>query len=400
MNSFFNQAQQYLFILLGVFIPTSIAATNILIACLSICWILEGKYKEKYKCIKSSKWMLSIFGLISLYILGLFWGDNHANSLWQFQRLALLLLFPVLGTLILHQKTLKKGIISFLITTFISALIAIGINCEIISPLDEYFSFLDYDKFIPAFIIYNYHNVLLAISYAISLYLFLEKKTQYRQILILFIIVYAASIFTEKGRAGQVLFNLTSIFYIVYYNRKSILRIGFLLTLLLSFLFCVYTFTDVYKKRLYVATKIIENNKNLDPYHIKRGKIVLDQRFIFAKESLIRIIERPILGHGTGSFGSIFKKEVKQLSNVKTHITPHNQYLYVWFEIGIFGLALLISIFYYQIRDLFQKKDGIHRVVLPASFMFLMLIDSYFFIFILTAAYIYLFTIYNRYQSE
>ena len=40
-----------------------------------------------------------------LYGLGLFWGDIHANSSWQFQRLALWLVFPILATLHLEQKT-------------------------------------------------------------------------------------------------------------------------------------------------------------------------------------------------------------------------------------------------------------------------------------------------------
>ena len=86
--------------------------------------------------------------------------------------------------------------------------------------------------------------------------------------------------------------------------------------------------------------------------------------------------------------------------NFNGHRTPHNQYLYVWFELGILGLVLLLLIFYYQIRELLKKHDSIHRVILPLSFMFLMLVDSYFFIFILTVAYIYLYTIYIRYESE
>ena len=42
MNSISNKAQQILFILLGVFIPTSIAISNFLIVGLVLCWILEG----------------------------------------------------------------------------------------------------------------------------------------------------------------------------------------------------------------------------------------------------------------------------------------------------------------------------------------------------------------------
>ncbi|MDP7567635.1 MAG: hypothetical protein QF383_04540, partial [Flavobacteriales bacterium] len=97
---------------------------------------------------------------------------------------------------------------------------------------------------------------------------------------------------------------------------------------------------------------------------------------------------------------TIFENEVKSGHYFDKHTTPHNQYIYVWFELGILGLGLLLFIFYHQIKELFRKKDGIHRSLLPLSFMFLMLVDSYFFIFILTIAYIFLHTIYSRYESE
>ena len=107
MNKIVNQTQQILFILLGVFIPTSIAITNLIIGLLSLCWILEGNFKTKFEFIKASKWILSIFALIGLYALGMLWGEQHLNAAWQFQRLALLLVFPIFLTLDLKQKTIK-----------------------------------------------------------------------------------------------------------------------------------------------------------------------------------------------------------------------------------------------------------------------------------------------------
>tara|TARA_B100000965_G_C19078808_1_gene535324 strand:- start:84 stop:536 length:453 start_codon:yes stop_codon:yes gene_type:complete len=149
----------------------------------------------------------------------------------------------------------------------------------------------------------------------------------------------------------------------------------------------------VYKNRFDAVSNIIKNNGD-------RGIGKTDDiRYVFVKESLDRILKKPILGYGTGSFGTIFIDEVKSGHDFSKHKTPHNQYLYVWFELGIFGLLLLLAIFFNQIRELFKMKDGLHRILLPLSFMFLMLVDSYLFIFTLTIAYIYLFTIYSRYQS-
>lgn len=394
MNKVRNQIQQGLFILLGVFIPTSIAITNLIIGLLCLCWILEGNFKSKFDFIKSSKWMLSIFALIGLYALGMLWGDNHLNAEWQFQRLALLLLFPVLSTMEVKRETIKRAVMVFLGTAFISALAAILINNKIILPLGNYLSFIEVSWRNSAFITYNYHNVILALATILAFYILVESKSKFRYLLMLFIIVYALSIFTERGRAGQVIFNLSAVFYILYYNRKHLLRLVALMLLLFSFQYIIYKSTKVYKNRFDVMSNIIQNNGDAG-----EGKLE-DIRYVFVKESLSRILEKPILGYGTGSFGTIFKAEVKSGHYFDKHTTPHNQYLYVWFELGILGLILLLYIFYHQIKELFKKQDGIHRILLPLSFMFLMLVDSYFFIFTLTVCYIFLYTIYSKYQEE
>ena len=394
MNKLIVRVQQFLFVLLGVFIPTSIAITNLIIGLLALCWILERNFKAKFDSIKSLKWMLSIFALIGLYVLGMLLGDQHLNAEWQFQRLALLLVFPVFMTMNLKQETIKKAVFAFLGTAFISSLVAIAINNNIISPLGEYLFFIDASWRNPAFITYNYHNVILALATTLSFYLLIERKSKYTYLLLLFIVVYAISIFTERGRAGQVIFNLSAIFYIIYYNKRNLLRLCALLVLLFSFQFVIYNSTNVYKDRFDVLSNIIQNNGDVG------GGSLEDIRYVFIKESLSKILEKPILGYGTGSFGTIFENEVKSGHYFDKHTTPHNQYLYVWFELGILGLVLLLLIFYHQLKELFRKKDGIHRALLPLSFMFLMLVDSYFFIFILTICYMFLYTIYSRYHQE
>ena len=394
MNKLVTRIQQFLFILLGVFIPTSIAITNLIIGSLALCWILERNFITKFNVIKSSKWMLAIFALIGLYLLGMLWGDQHLNADWQFQRLALLLIFPILMTMNLNQETIKRAVFAFLVTAFISALAAIAINIKILSPLGEYLSFIEISWRNSAFITYNYHNIILALATTLSLYVLIEKKSKYTYLLLLFIVVYAISIFTERGRAGQVIFNLSAVFYIIYYNRRNLLRLFAFLILLLSFQYVVYESTTVYKSRFDAVSNVIQNNGD-------RGEGKTDDiRYVFIKESLNRILEKPIFGYGTGSFGTIFYEQVNSGHMFDTHTTPHNQYLYVWFELGILGLVLLLLIFYHQIKELFRKKDGSHRALLPLSFMFLMLVDSYLFIFILTICYMFLYTIYSRYHQE
>ena len=346
MNDLAIRLQQYLFISLGVFIPVSIAITNFIIVLLVLFWIFEGNFKIKFNIIKSFKWLIALFALIGLYVLGMFWGDNHLDSAWQFQRLALLIMFPLLATLKIHQNTIKNGAIAFLGSTLASGILAILINNDVISPLGEYIPAIKNSGQISAFIKYNYHNVLLALSATLCMYLLTAKKTKNNIFFIIAIIIYALSIFTERGRAGQVIFNLSAIFYIIYYGRKYIFRGIVLLTLLFTFQLLIYNTTNVYKDRLDAVSSIIKNNGD-----IRKGK-AKDIRYVFFKESLQRILKKPILGYGTGSFATIFNTEVVSWHNFTTHKTPHNQYLYVWFEIGFLGLIFLILIFYFYYHHL------------------------------------------------
>ena len=389
-----NQIQQSLFILLGVFIPTSVAITNFIILLLALCWIHEGNFKSKFESLKSSKWILSIIVLIGLYGLGMLWGENHLNAGWQFERLALLFVFPILLSMQLKQETIKSAVVAFLGIAFISAVLSILISNKIILPLGNYLSFISMSPKLSVFIQYNYHNVILAFATILALYVLVEHKTKFSYLLLLFIAVYTFSIFTERGRAGQVIYTLSAVFYILFYNRRHLLRLVSLLFLLFSFQYIIYKSTNVYKKRLDATFYVIENIGDT-------GEVKLENiRYVFLKESLKRIMENPFLGYGTGSFGTIFENEVKSGHHFNKHTTPHNQYIYVWFELGILGLILLLSIFYYQIKELFKKQNGTHRILLPLSFMFLMLVDSYFFIFTITICYIFLYTIFTKYQYE
>ena len=132
------------------------------------------------------------------------------------------------------------------------------------------------------------------------------------------------------------------------------------------------------------------------------------------EKSIKKIKNKPILGHGTGTFKTIYDKDIRRknfneegvLNDIITddwkydHMTPHNNYLFIAFELGIIGLLIFLSIFYYKIKQLIRHKHGIHKILLPISYMLLMFIDSYFFIFTITASYIYLLTIYIKYHPD
>jgi len=122
-----------------------------------------------------------------------------------------------------------------------------------------------------------------------------------------------------------------------------------------------------------------------------------DIRYLFLNEGIKLIAEKPIFGYGTGSFSSVFAKNTNSNYNFIKHKTPHNNFLYILFEIGLFGLLIFLAIFYFQIKSLLVSKNiNFHLIILPLFYLFLMLFDSYLFIYTITVFYIFMFTIYYK----
>ena len=177
--------------------------------------------------------------------------------------------------------------------------------------------------------------------------------------------------------------------YIFIELRKNIKHIFLALSLLLLALFVVYNTSGMIQKR----------------YTNEIGKFLTKQptsRYLLFTHSLEIIKKQPVIGHGTGSFTDIFKKINKETEKIvrNNHKTPHNNYLYVWIELGMIGLLILLSIFYFQIRELKKLKDGFVRILLPTMYLSIMFTDSYLFTHNTLVLYIFLSLISVNYQYK
>jgi O-antigen ligase len=71
----------------------------------------------------------------------------------------------------------------------------------------------------------------------------------------------------------------------------------------------------------------------------------MGQRVIYARNTLQLIAERPLLGHGTGAFETVYGRKVEGrpgMEGLKIH-DPHNQYLKIAAEHGLIGLTFFLA---------------------------------------------------------
>ena len=381
-----SDLKNFFFILLGFSIPISVAFTNILIVVYSLTWIFEGDFSKKIKEIKSVKWISSLLLLISFYFLGMLYGDMHNDYSYVIKRVLLLLFFIPIVISELKPKTYILALHAFLISNLTSAIVAVGINYDFINPIFD-------NSAITAFLKYNYHNILLSFSALLSFLMFLKSKSKYSFLYIVLILIYSFSIFNEAGRAGQLTFNVFFICYAIFLLRSQFKFSILIILFLIIINFFSYKNSSIFKHRVDHLTHIVQN----DGQKKNKNSVEKDIRYLFTKTGLELIRKKPIFGYGTGSFSSVFKLETETSYDLNKHKTPHNNYLYILFELGFIGLIFFLSIFYFQIKELLNKDlINTEKILLPLFMLFLMLFDSYMFIFSITLFYIFMYKIFTQ----
>jgi len=359
-NNLIINIRNLIFVLFAISFPLSVALSNIFIVILSVLVLSEGNFRNKIKKIKESKWMnYLIFLIISYFIFTIPFGLK-TDTFWTLKRVSLLLVLPLLYSTEFSNKTIKISIFGFLLSMFISSIIAIAYNYEILqNPKNFTWS---------AFLQYTEHNVFLAFALIISIYTIIRTKINrnFNMMICLFISVFMFSIFTEGGKSGQIVFVFSSILLAFLYFRKKLKILFVSISSILLFSFIIYNTSDIVKHRFDFEIK-----------NIKKGTD--SSRKILLSETIKLIKANPIFGYGTGSFTdefAIVNENTKRVIN-QNHKTPHNNYLYVYFELGLIGFALLLLVFYHQTKELYIKTDGNFLIIFPFMFLVIMFTDSY-----------------------
>ena len=371
-----------LLVILSLSIPLSIAVSNITLILLMITVVFEGDLKNKIRKICSSKWMVSIIILILLYYFYWFVFGTYSDTLWILKRVSILWFLPVFYSTKFSYKTTQKAVFVFLISMFISSVIAISENYGFINLNGDNWTW-------SAFLKYTDHNVFLALSILILIYAYfnIALSSLIKNIFIFFLFVYLFSIFSEAGKTGQIALVLLIVVYIFQELRKNTKKLVLSLALIFMSVYVIYNSSENLQKRFEKEINIVLNKES-------------SNRLLLLQHSVEIIKQKPFVGHGAGSFSDKFGAINEETNKIVryNHKTPHNNYLYIWMELGILGLVALVSIFYFQIRELKTLNGGSIMVLLPIMYLLIMFTDSYFLSFNTLVLYIYLSIIIVNYQ--
>ena len=379
--------EQILIILYGFIFPLTVVGGNLLMIIIVLYWIYSGNLSKKIKEILSNNLSkLSIAFFLSL-LLGILWTDNLNWGFAYLKKMIDFLVFlPILisiGRKEFIRYYVAAYLISIALTVFLSFLVWFGIvetihKATIINPTPT-MSHISYNPFLALAAYIVFHEILFNKNikkFLLTAYMFFGT-------------IIVINLFITGGRAGQFMFFLLSgILIIQFIGVKKFQSYLTLAALLSCITFSAYYLSDIFRNR---ANDTINNISLYMTGENQNTSIGL--RLAYTKNSLEIFRDNIFFGVGTGDFPKEYRRvHIVNSPELPITVNPHNMYALILVQLGLFGLAVFISIFIYQIRFSLKSSSGFSRnlgFALPISFLFIMLSDSYLLGHFTSALYIY-----------
>lgn len=251
------------------------------------------------------------------------------------------------------------------------------LGCLVLMTLSYamYFSLIPTQKFGYSVVYHITHSFFMALLGFWSLQKAFEKKW-YRYLWLIVTIAAAVNIFfIAPGRTGMLVY-LTLLVLTLFQRMRW--KYSIPATLVASMIVATtYLASDNFSTRVNEAIDEIQN------YQSTVSRTSLGMRFDWWQNSIELIKQKPLLGHGTGSFSTV-QATLVEGTETKPSDNPHNEYLLITVQTGFVGLALflglLILLLHNSLRLVEQKKYLLQGVVVAMGTGCLMnsfLLDSH-----------------------
>lgn len=335
----YNQYINYLVIIYVFILPLSRAAVVFFTALLTLLWILEGDFKQKYLLLSQSKLVKAILIFILFNIVSVLWSDYMLQSLEYIQKYWYFLPAFVMFTSI-KKEYIAKTLSAFILGMFVSEIISYGV----------FFGLWEFKNATPQnptpFMHHIEYSIFLAFTALVLLgRIFNEKDIKYSFIYIFFFATVSGNLFLTAGRTGQIAFIL-GLFVLAMLSFKNKFK-AFFISIILSALVLgiAFNLSATFSDRMMIAKNSLVNVVEKEDYCSSWGSRVA--AWIVAKDMMT---ENPVLGVGISDnmteFHNIMSNKYPQMECIQGNLMHmHNQYIQTFTQMGIIGLFLLIGIF-------------------------------------------------------
>lgn len=347
-----RRVAQWSAIALGASIPISTALDNVLIAILLTAWALSGQLRSTAQLVARNHLVLISAALFLLLAVGASYGEvSKREALANLSKYADLLYIPVLMVVFRTSETRMRALhaLAFSLASIIvlSCFIRLGwvpklpfITGTVESPT--------------VFKLKLTHNLLVA--FGAFLFVWLGHTIQNRRMRAVWygLALLAAFnvVWMVQGATGYlVLFALTVLLAAQFFGNRETAA---LLIALAAVLAVGISVPSRFQERVITIKSELQDWNPADSAKTSTGL-----RLEFYQNTLAIMADRPLTGVGTGGFPAAYARQVQGTGKVETH-NPHNEFLLIGAQVGIFGMVLLATLLVIQWRlagDLLSPRD-------------------------------------------
>jgi O-antigen ligase len=367
----------YAFIALGFVLPLSAAAISILFVLIFLLWLLDRNYCFKLQELCKNPVYVSLFAFFVLHLAGQYWTTDPINGFKSW----MLFLVPVLATSV-DATSARRGVYAFVIGMMVAEA---GVYYKIIQVWDRYIEgFYSNDLYIAMGHIS--YNPVLAIAIGLLLTTLLAGKYHGWRLLVslLFLLTMIANMFMTGGRAGHVGFIFMWLVLSTYFLWRKPIALGGMVASLALILVLAWNFSPVFKNRVNAATSdIVDYQKDVEQAVITENtETSVGLRLHFTEQSFWIFLEKPWIGHGTGSFESAYE-DYRSRADHKVFPTtnPHNSHALILVQFGLLGVLIYGAIFITQLWLVRQMPLSYEfrplALLLPLFYGLICFYDSY-----------------------
>jgi len=374
MNGFrqaLSKGIPWLLVLLAFVLPLSTSLVSVIAIVLLVCWLLEGRFHEKWSEVAANPFCLAVFLYIGVLVLGLAWSENVGEGVAVVRKHWKIMVFPVLLTAVRWDWRRRTA----------GAFIAGVSVVMILNLLDraQVFNMLGLEAFSQATLLANhiiYTPMLAFAAYLVAHTILWDREFKYGRLRLAFLgVLMTCTVFLTIGRMGQVAFFVLLALLIWQYFHRNRWR-----AVLLSLVAFVLIFTSAYTFSPQFQSRINEVRYGLATLS-ENPETSVGLRLTWWQNAWIVVRQSPWFGVGTGDFTTAYAAvHQARTPQISIHTgNPHNQYLYTAVRLGALGVVSLLAMFSVQLFWGNRSNDGWKRIrtAFPLFFLTIMLTDSY-----------------------
>jgi O-antigen ligase len=334
-----STAATFCIVLSCFFIPfsTSLMGTTAILA--TVFWLLSGKFFSLPRLMNRDVSMSLALALFILLLVGVAYSPAPLkDALAYLSKYRELVYYAIVVSLFRdNEGATKLAEDSFVAGCIVLLLISYGI----------FFSIIPSERFGHSVVYHITHSLFIAILAFWCLQRIFESRQYVYLWLGLFILSTINLFYIAPGRTGMLIYiALISLTLLQRFSWKKSLAA----TILVSLVMAVTFFTSSN-----FSSRVSEAIDEMRSYQAESSRTSLGMRFDWYRNSIDLIKQRPVFGHGTGSFRTV-QEDLIRNSETQSTDNPHNEYLLLAVQTGLVGLFLFITLLLVQFIVSFELQ--------------------------------------------